>query len=238
MQRPAHSASGLHDDLLAGRGANIARVLELEAENALLKLELAQAEDTGQARDLIAKELVHRISNLLAVVQAVARNTFRDADPALLTDFAGRLGSLAAAQKLLHGEASSKGLGRIIKDALAPHGFDDRCMISGPDIRLSGRRAHALTLALHELTTNAAKYGALSVDDGWIEVTWSCEGALLDLVWREHAGPRVAAPTRSGFGTLLVTRNLEVAFSGKAAIDFAPGGVVFRLRAPLAAEPS
>ncbi len=235
MLRPAQRASGLQDEARPADPVAAERVFELEAQNALLKLELAQAETTGQERDLIAKELMHRISNLLAVVQAIGRNTFRDADPALMADFAGRLGSLAAAQKLLHGEASSKGLGRIIADALAPHGFDDRCRISGPIVHLSGRRAHALTLALHELATNAAKYGALSVDEGWIEVTWTADGAVLDLVWREHGGPRVAAPTRRGFGTLLMTRNLEVAFAGTAQVDFKPAGVVFRLRAALEA---
>lgn len=236
MDRPAQRASGRQADLRAAPFDGAVRVSELEAENALLKLELAQAEHSGQQQDLIAKELIHRISNLLAVVQAVARNTFREADPALMADFSGRLGSLATAQKLLHGDASSKGLFRIISEALAPHGFDDKCTISGPDIRLSGRRAHALTLAVHELATNAAKYGALSVDGGRIDVSWTDTADELNLVWREHGGPPVVAPTRKGFGTLLVTRNLEVAFSGKAEIAFDPEGVVFRLRAFLAPD--
>jgi two-component sensor histidine kinase len=237
MQRPPLRASGPQAELRPARLTTRGPIRELEAENALLRLELAQAASTSEERDLVAKELVHRIANLMAMVQAIARNTFKDADPSSMAEFAGRLGSLATAQKLLlNGDPSATGVDRIVRAALAPHGFDERFTTSGPDVRVSGRQAHALTLALHELATNAAKYGALSVDGGSIEVSWRDLGGAFDFVWREHGGPAVARPTRKGFGTLLISRNLATAFAGEAKIDFWPAGLVFRLRASLTGD--
>jgi len=109
--------------------------------------------------------------------------------------------------------------------------------ISGPDIALNGRQAHALTLALHELATNAAKYGALSVDDGTVEIAWANENNELNLLWRERGGPVVTAPTRKGFGSSLITLNLSTAFSGAVDLRFEPGGVECLLRAPLPLAP-
>jgi len=209
--------------------------IDLEADNTLLRAALARSEGAGVRRDLITQELKHRIGNLLAVVQAVARQTFRHADAASVEDFSARLHALAAAQKLLiDSETRPAMITEVIGNALAPHCNDGhRATISGPDIALDGRRAHGLTLALHELATNAAKYGALSVDGGWIEVVWKKAGGQLDLLWREHDGPSVTAPMRRGFGSQLVTRNLSLAFGGKVDLDFKKTGVECRLQAPL-----
>jgi two-component sensor histidine kinase len=127
----------------------------------------------------------------------------------------------------------------VVRQALAPHCADgDRAVISGPDIALDGRRAHALTLALHELATNAAKHGALAVDGGWIEVMWTRVSDQLEFIWREHDGPVVTAPTRQGFGTMLITRNMAVAFGGKVDLGFLTGGVECRLTSPIPLEAS
>lgn len=211
-------------------------VMDVEAENARLRVALALSESTGEQRDLVAQELKHRIGNLLAVVQAIARQTFREADEDHVADFDARLVALAGAQKVL---IDSRSRAAMLKDvvaaALAPHFSEGaRCRTSGPDVSLDGRRAHALTLALHELATNASKYGALSNDAGWIEVTWLAEGRL-DFIWREHDGPPVTTPTRRGFGSLLVTRSLGVAFAGEVELSFDRSGVQCRLRAPLMA---
>lgn len=208
--------------------------MELEADNVQLRAALASSASSEQRRELITQELKHRIGNLLAVVQAMARHTFRNADAPSLEDFNARLIALAGAQKLLIDSETQPALMMdVVTATLAPHCADgDRAQISGPRVALDGRRAHALTLALHELATNAVKYGALSLDAGWVEVAWTQEDGSLSLSWSEHGGPPVSAPTRRGFGSTLISRNLSLAFGGKVELDFRIDGLVCRLLAP------
>lgn len=208
--------------------------IELEADNIMLRAALASSASADIRRDLITQELKHRIGNLLAVVQAVARHTFKDADPASIEDFNARLLALAAAQKLLiESETRPAMMAEVLSSTLAPHCSDgDRAKISGPEVALDGRRAHALTLALHELATNAAKYGALSTESGWIDISWTVENGALCFMWREHDGPPVVPPESRGFGSTLISRNLGLAFGGKVALDFNADGLTCRLVAP------
>jgi len=208
--------------------------IDLEADNALVRAALARSIGAGEQRELVTQELKHRIGNLLAVVHAIARQTFVSADPASMVDFSVRLHALAEAQKfLIDAETRPATLESVVTAALAAHCPDpDRATISGPELAINGRRAHALTLALHELATNAAKYGALSGDAGGIEIVWTVSGGQLGLLWREHGGPPVTAPTRRGFGTMLVTRNLAAAFAGEIDLQFQSTGLTCRLRAP------
>jgi two-component sensor histidine kinase len=212
-------------------------LIDLEAENAVLRAALARSEGAGVRRDLITQELKHRIGNLLAVVQAVARQTFKEADAASVEDFTARILALGAAQKLLiDSETRAAKMAEVVRGALAPHCIDgERATITGPDLPLDGRRAHGLTLALHELATNAAKYGALSVDGGWVEVVWTSIEGRLDFLWSEHGGPPAVASTRRGFGSRLITRNLGLAFRGEVDLSFRETGVECRLLAPMAA---
>lgn len=208
--------------------------IDLEADNILLRAALANSASADVRRDLITQELKHRIGNLLAVVQAIARHTFRNADVASVEDFNARLLALAAAQKLLiDSETRAASMVEVVTSTLAPHCANgDRAKISGPEIALDGRRAHALTLALHELATNAAKHGALSNDTGWIEISWTVADGSLSMTWREHDGPPVSPPNRRGFGSTLISRNLGMAFGGTADLDFHTDGLVCRLVAP------
>lgn len=211
--------------------------IDLEADNIQLRAALARSVDAGLRRDLVTSELKHRLGNLLTVVQAIARQTFKDVDGRLVDDFNARLSALAAAQTLLiDAETKSATLNDVVALALAAHCTDgDRCSVSGPpEVRLDGRRAHALTLALHELATNAAKYGALSIEGGWVEVVWEVVSEALEFIWREHEGPEVSPPTRRGFGSRLITDNLESAFVGKVDLSFKQSGVECRLKARLA----
>lgn len=228
------SASLPHDRRSGKRFTPPELLIDLEADNALLRTALARSEGDGVRRALVTEELRHRMGNMLAVVQAVARHTFRNAEPSTLEDFSARLHALAAAQKLLiNAETGTAVMADVVRGALVTYCSDDnRVAISGPDLAIDGRRAHALTLALHELATNAAKYGALSVDGGWVEVSWASAGGRLDFLWREHDGPPVTAPTRKGFGSVLITRNLGVAFAGEVDLDFRRTGVECRLQAP------
>lgn len=210
-----------------------ALALDLVADNALLRAALAKSEGAGVRRDLIAQELQHRMGNLLTVVQAIARQTFASADATCIEAFSARMRALATAQKvLIDSETRAASILGVVREALAPHCTDgERIRISGPEMALDGRRAHALTLALHELATNAAKYGALSTEAGWVEIAWTDATGLFDFLWREHDGPRVVPPTRRGFGSTLVNRNLSIAFAGESDLDFNPAGVTCRLRA-------
>lgn len=209
--------------------------IDLVAQNKLLRSALASAEGADATHNLLTSELQHRIGNLLAVVLAIARQSFHAADAASLHAFSARLQALSTAQKLLiKSETRAATLTEVVAETLAPFGLaNDRVRQSGPYIALDGRRAHALTLAVHELATNATKYGALSNDSGWVEVTWSCDDNQLEFVWREHDGPPVTQPARKGFGTILVTRNLATAFGGSIDTDFNPSGYTCRLRAIL-----
>jgi two-component sensor histidine kinase len=210
-------------------------LIDLVAENAGLRAALLSAEAMGVQRELVSQELKHRIANLITVIQAMARKTFRNVDAARIADFTARLGALSAAQTvLIDAETKPATLLHVVRHALAPHGASDaRFVVSGPDVVLGGRQAHALTVALHELATNAAKYGALSNERGTVEISWTVTGSELILVWRERGGPPVAPPTRIGFGTSLITTNLKAAFAGAVDLSFEQSGVECRLRAPM-----
>jgi two-component sensor histidine kinase len=152
-----------------------------------------------------------------------------------LEDFTARLGALAAAQAILiDAETKPAMLSDVVRDALAPHlTADNRSIVSGEAVAITGRHAHALTLALHELATNSIKYGALSVRGGLLEILWTFVDGELDFLWRESNGPPVMTPTRIGFGSSLITQNLKAAFAGALDLSFKSSGVECRLRAQL-----
>ena len=114
---------------------------------------------------------------------------------------------------------------------------DCRFQIGGPALRLGSRVALALAMALHELATNAAKYGALSNETGRVHLSWTVAGVApphqLRLQWQETGGPRVSRPTRTGFGSRMIERALAIEIGGTAQIDYRPDGVVFTAEAPL-----
>jgi PAS domain S-box-containing protein len=190
---------------------------------------------------LLVNELNHRVKNTLAIVQAIAQQSFsggRDFSEARAA-FEGRLTALAAAHDVLTRENwESASMLRIVEDSLAPYRSERaRFRIEGADLRLPPKTAVSLALAIHELATNAVKYGALSVPSGEVAIRWSQEpgdtGPRLRFEWREQGGPPVAPPSRRGFGTRLIERSLAAEFEGEVKIDFAPGGVVCTVDAPL-----
>ena len=223
--------TGQSDSSLNVASEPLLDAIDLAAENTLLRDDLARSLGAGVRRELVTEELKHRIGNLIAVVQAIARQTFKTTDPSSLADFNARLLALAAAQNVLvDSETRGANMRDVVVAALAPHCVDgDRCTISGPALPIGGRRAHGLTLALHELATNAQKYGALSVREGWVEVLWTTTGDQLDFIWREHKGPSVARPSRTGFGSRLITHNLQNTFRGSVDLTFETTGVACHL---------
>jgi len=185
----------------------------------------------------ILGEMKHRIKNVLATVQALARQTFRnEVHNAAYDAFEARLGAMARTHDLLTaGGWQSANLAHIIEQTLKPFGLEN-FSIGGPDLVVSSRAAMAFALGLHELATNAVKYGALSSAAGHILISWtlnSDQPETFSFTWRENDGPAVAPPNRKGFGTRLIEAVLAAEVSGQVELTYAPGGCVCQLVAPL-----
>ncbi|MFC4172983.1 sensor histidine kinase [Microvirga sp. GCM10011540] len=190
---------------------------------------------------LLVHELNHRVKNILATVQAIARQTLspRKSNDTVRETFEARLLALSKAHDLLTRENwDGANLSRIVTEALSPY-HRDFFEIDGPDVRLVPKMALALTLALHELATNAAKYGALSAPSGRIAITWWVQPddvPHLILRWQERGGPFVSPPRQKGFGSRLIERSLALELAGEVKISYDPAGVICEVSAPLADE--
>ncbi|WP_162178352.1 PAS domain-containing sensor histidine kinase [Parvularcula oceani] len=190
-----------------------------------------------EQQEVLNGELSHRIKNTLSVVQAVAMQTLAGkTEPSVVEDFGSRLRALSSANEvLLTRNWSAAGLREVAENALATFAIG-RVSFSGPDLDVSSRTAMSLSLLLHELATNAAKYGALSVPEGVVTVAWTvrAEGVedVLEIGWTERGGPPAAAPTRSGFGSRLIRMGLTG--SGDVTLDYDEQGLRVGIRAPLA----
>jgi two-component sensor histidine kinase len=188
---------------------------------------------------LLINELNHRVKNTLATVQAIAHQTFRGEHSPKTETFEARLLALSKAHDLLTRESwEGAALSEIVEGAVAPFQRTDgaRFRIGGPKVWLAPRIALALAMALHELGTNAAKYGALSIPSGHVEINWTTSGASpphLVLRWEEQGGPPVVPPTRRGFGTRLIERMLASEMSGEVELRYEPAGVVCTVEARL-----
>ena len=201
-------------------------------------LDIGARKQADERQQMLIRELHHRVKNILATVQAIASATGRSSRSfeAFREDFSERLVSLGRTHSLLTREAwAGAGLRDILESELAPYldSADGRVIIDGPALVIPRDMTVPVGMAIHELTTNAVKYGALSVPAGRVEVTIESDGAVpeprMTLVWRESGGPPVAPPQRKGFGTLLLDRLLASQLGGKVAIDYRPEGVVARM---------
>ncbi|MCJ2042341.1 GAF domain-containing protein [Methylobacterium sp. J-059] len=192
---------------------------------------------------VLNRELSHRMKNTLAMVQAIAMQTMRNATDleAARDALANRLIALGKAHDiLLDGTRESASLEKVVHGALTIH--DDaqagRLRLFGPHVQVGSKAALSLSLMIHELATNAAKYGALSTPAGFVVVDWSIdpEGRepMVRLRWAESGGPRVAHPTRMGFGSRLIERGLAGAIGGEVRLTYPPDGVLCELAVPLA----
>lgn len=190
---------------------------------------------------LLINELNHRVKNTLATVQSIVAQTTRTAASAAEArdSIEGRLMALSQAHDVLTREHwESAELADIVERATAPFRTAEnrRFQIQGPSIRVSPGRALALSMALHELATNAGKYGALTSVDGTVAISWSItpgEVPTFELEWCERGGPVVAPPAARGFGSRLLERGVAQDLGGEVELEFAPAGVRFRVRAPL-----
>jgi two-component sensor histidine kinase len=213
-----------------------AEVLEASRADALQRLVANEAQ-----LQLVNQELGHRLKNQLAIVQAVVSQTLRQASDVKSASDAlmFRLASLGQATDMLTAtEWRAADLRALVAAALTNHeAVAGRIQVDGPPIRFNPQVALAITLALHELITNAIKYGALSNETGHVELRWSVSGEPPDsrfaLSWREMGGPAVTAPTRRGFGSVMIERSLRAYFRGETQLLYNPEGLEFRIEAPV-----
>jgi two-component sensor histidine kinase/CheY-like chemotaxis protein len=188
---------------------------------------------------LLMTEVNHRSKNLLSVVTAIAQQTAASSPLEFVKKFSSRVQALAVNHDLLvKSQWRSIDASELIGGQLAHFGdlLGKRISFEGPTIRISAAAAQSIGLVVHELSTNAVKYGALSGEDGRIEITWeidSCAEPTLSICWKERDGPAVVAPTHRGFGTTVVTRMVEMSLDGKARLDYSSTGLIWRLACPL-----
>ena len=200
-------------------------------------IDITERKQSEEQRELLLAELSHRVKNLLAVLQALASQTSRNSGSIeeFRTVFEGRLRALARAHGLLfEGQWQGADLRALIEQTLDPHRVDrpEAVQMEGPPVRLSPKQGLALGLVLHELATNAVKYGALATGTGRIRVVWEVENREgerhVRLDWQERGGPKVRPPTTEGFGTTLIKRTFEYELGGSAELLFAAEGLGFQ----------
>jgi PAS domain S-box-containing protein len=208
-------------------------------------VDITDAKRAAEHQQLLIHELNHRVKNTLATVQSIAGQSLRRLDgpeaSAARAAFEARLLALARVHNVLTRESwDGAELGNVVADAIAPldatEGHRSRFLVSGPVLRLSPRLALSIAMALHELGTNAVKYGSLSREGGTVTIAWSVDRGpetRLTLRWSEDGGPPVSPPTRTGFGSRLIERSLARELDGTVQLLFAPAGVVCIIEAPV-----
>ena len=199
-------------------------------------LDITERKQQDEHLRIVVGELQHRTNNLMMVVQSLAQQTLRGVRSLeeFNSNFSSRLLGLAQSSSLLAEEDWRGGrLDRLVRQQVIPFAEERRFRFSGPDVLLSPKAVQNLGLALHELCTNAIKYGALSVPNGCVDVTWeiSADGSML-LRWEERGGPQVSPPSRKGFGRVVAEQALESALDAQVSTDFAVEGLRWSLTLP------
>jgi PAS domain S-box-containing protein len=208
-------------------------------------IDISDAKNAEEHLLLLIHELNHRVKNTLATVQSIAAQSLRglegaEADAARAA-FEARLLALARVHDVLTRESwEGAELSAVVADAIRPleagDGHASRFRVVGPALRLPPRLALSIAMALHELGTNAVKYGALSTEGGCVEISWTVRReaeAHLFLRWAESGGPLVKKPTRTGFGSRLIERSLARELAGEVTLTYEPSGVVCTINAPV-----
>jgi two-component sensor histidine kinase len=228
----------LVDGALAERSqASSARREQEEAQARLTAVQsMARSLAESEARiHLLMREANHRAKNILSLVQAIARQTTaRDRDD-FIARFTERLQALAANQDLLvRHKWQGIDMEDLVRTQLAHFAelIGPRIAVGGPRLRLNASASQALGLAIHELATNASKYGALSTNAGHVDIDWRLDGEILAVNWVERHGPRVWQPERQGFGTTVTSTMVKQTLKGEVQLDYAPSGLAWHLTCP------
>ena len=204
---------------------DISRQKQMERQ---LREELEQRRKAEETSELLLQEIQHRVKNTLGTVIAVAAQTFKTAPQAERKTFEARIRALANAHALLtQSNWSRTTLRQVVEQAIDPF-QTERFVLEGPAVELDAGKALTLAMLLHELATNAVKYGALSSEGGSVTVIWSLSGenaSHVRLVWQERGGPPVSTPPRKGFGSTLIENALR-GTQGNTQLQFDPRGVI------------
>jgi two-component sensor histidine kinase len=207
------------------------------------RLFLSTGQDTTDRKeyeervDLLIREARHRTKNILGLVQTVARQTAANEKPEFVESFCKRIQALAANQDLLvKNQWQGADVEDLVRAQLAP--FMDligsRIAMHGPQLRLNPAATQAVGLAVHELATNAGKYGALSTDGGHVDVDWRSDADRFEMNWTERGGPSVRPPCHRGFGSTVIESLAKRAVAGEVALDYGPSGFGWHLTCPKA----
>jgi two-component sensor histidine kinase len=198
-------------------------------------MDITERKDAEEQQALLAREVDHRAKNAMAIVQSIVKLT----KASNITEYAavveGRIKALSRAHAMLSDfRWQGAELTKLIDEELAPYRSNsaDRIRIAGPNVLLDPTTAQTLALALHELATNAAKYGALSQASGKLELDWAVQPEAIVINWRETGGPAARAPHKTGFGTRIITSSIERQLGGKTTFDWRPEGLSCVLRVP------
>ena len=216
-----------------------AMAISLQKHEGELRSEISRSHLLQERQTMMLHELNHRVRNTLTTVQSLARQSRRTDETGERLE--GRIISLSKTHDLLsRDDWAGASLQTVLENELAPfrHGGEDRFRIEGPDLDLPPRYVLALGMTLHELTTNAAKYGALSDEVGRVDITWRVKtmeggGRRLAMEWRESGGPAVAVPRRKGFGTRLINGGISHELGGTVHLDFDAAGLSCVMDVPL-----
>jgi PAS domain S-box-containing protein len=188
----------------------------------------------------LMRELRHRVKNILSVVQAMAHQTSANSVQEFVLRFSERIRSLSSSLDLLvKNEWQNVPLAELVRSQLAHFGdlLENRITVRGMDLRITAAAAQTIGMALHELATNASKYGALSTDTGHVDIVWRLERAgagahRFTMEWSERGGPTVVTPTQRGFGWTVLCQLTTMSMGANVTLEYAPTGVVWRLGCP------
>jgi two-component sensor histidine kinase len=197
--------------------------------------DITERKEREEKEHLLMREINHRAKNMLSVVASIAHQTASRNPDEFVERFSDRIQALSANQDLLvRSEWSGVEIADLVRAQLAP--FVDligsRILLQGPKLRLNPASAQAIGLALHELATNAGKYGALSTGKGRVEIVWGRTGDTFIMSWTERDGPPVSAPQQRGFGSTVMETMAERSVGGEVLLDYAASGLTWRLICP------
>src|SRR5262249_43095523 len=197
-------------------------------------IDITERKRAEERQNLLAREVDHRAKNALALAQSIVRLTRANDVKDYVQAVEGRISALARVHTILSlSNWQGAEIGRLIDEEIAPYSTGDQIELYGVELQLQPATAQTLALAMHELVTNSAKYGALSTLAGRLKIRWEVRGDTLQLLWEERDGPAVEQPVSRGFGTRSVIASIETQLGGKAEFDWRTEGLICRLSVPL-----